>query len=113
MNATVKTGYDVYCPKPHPTLRIAVAAGARLPARFKAVDWKPMARGTSPLHYDVSRDIGAEGYCYFQGLLLLSSRVRRLNRGGPLASKSPMRNTALGKGPWESFRIVGVEQCLT
>jgi hypothetical protein len=66
MNATVKTEYDVYCLKTDPTLRIAVAAGARLPARLKAVDWKPMARGTSPLHSDVSRDIGAKGYCYFQ-----------------------------------------------
>jgi hypothetical protein len=38
MNATVKTEYDVYCLKTDPTLRIAVAARARLPARFKAVD---------------------------------------------------------------------------
>jgi hypothetical protein len=66
MNATVKTEYDVYCLKTDPTLRIAVAAGARLPARFKTLDWKPMARGTSPLHSDVSRDIGARATAIFE-----------------------------------------------
>jgi hypothetical protein len=65
MNTTVKTTYDVYCLKADPTLRIAVAAGARLPVQFKVADWKPMARGTSPLHSDTPRDIGAKGYCYF------------------------------------------------
>jgi hypothetical protein len=66
MNAPVKTAYDVYCLKADPTLRIAVAVGARLPAQFKAADWKPMAKGSSPLHSEASRDIGVKGYCYFQ-----------------------------------------------
>jgi hypothetical protein len=66
MNTLVKTAYDVYYLKADTTLRIAVAAGARLPAQFKVADWKPMARGASPLHSDASRDIGAKGYCYFQ-----------------------------------------------
>jgi hypothetical protein len=66
MNAPVKTVYDVYCLKAEPTLRVAVAAGARLPLQFKPADWKLMARGSSPLHSDTSRDIGVKGYCYFQ-----------------------------------------------
>jgi hypothetical protein len=66
MNAHVKTAYDVYCLKADPTLRIAVAAGARLPVQFKVAAWKAMARGTSPLHSEASRDIGVIGYCYFQ-----------------------------------------------
>jgi hypothetical protein len=66
MNAPVKTPYDVYCLKADPTLRIAVATGARLPVPFKAADWKVMPSGTSPLHSDASRDIGVRGYCYFQ-----------------------------------------------
>ena len=66
MNTAVKTAYDVYCLKADPTLRIAVAVGAGLPKRFKAMDWKPMARGSSLLHSDASRDIGVKGYCYFQ-----------------------------------------------
>ena len=44
MNAPFKSAYDVYCLKADPTLRIAVAAGARLPVQFKAADWKSMAR---------------------------------------------------------------------
>jgi hypothetical protein len=66
MNAPVNTAYDVYCLKTDQTLRIAVAAGARLPVQFKAADWKPMAKGSSLLHSDASRDIGLKGYCYFQ-----------------------------------------------
>jgi hypothetical protein len=66
MHAPIKTAFDVYCLKADPTLRIAVAAGARLPVQFKAADWKAIARGASPLHSDASRDIGARGYCYFQ-----------------------------------------------
>jgi hypothetical protein len=66
MNAHVKTAYDVYCLKADPTLRIAVAAGARLPVQFKVAAWKAMARGTSPLHSEASKDIGVTGYCYFQ-----------------------------------------------
>jgi hypothetical protein len=66
MNATVKIVYDVYRQKADPTLRIAVAPGARLPVQFKAKDWTLMPGGTSPLHSDVSRDVGVKGYCYFQ-----------------------------------------------
>jgi hypothetical protein len=57
MNAPVKTVYDVYCLKADPTLRIAVAVGSRLPVQFNAADWKPMAKGSSPLHSDASKDI--------------------------------------------------------
>jgi hypothetical protein len=66
MNTILKIAYDVYCRKADPTLRIAVAVGGRLPIPFKAADWKLMAKGTSPLHSDVSSDIGVKGYCYFQ-----------------------------------------------
>ena len=66
MNVTVKIAYDVYCQKADPTLRVAIAPGARLPARFKARDWKLMAPDTSPLHSDASKDIGLKGYCYFK-----------------------------------------------
>jgi hypothetical protein len=66
MNAPVRTTYDVYCLKVDPTLRIAVAVGARLPVQFKAANWKRMAEGSSPLHSDASRDIDVKGYCYFQ-----------------------------------------------
>jgi hypothetical protein len=66
MNATVKTGYEAYCPN-----RIRPCGSQLQPESvclrdLRAVDWKPIARGTSPLHYDVSRDIGVKGYCYFQ-----------------------------------------------
>jgi hypothetical protein len=66
MNATVKITFDVYRQKADPTLRIAVAPEARLPEQFKAKGWTLMARGTSPVHSDASRDIGVKGYCYFQ-----------------------------------------------
>ena len=66
MNAIVKMEYDVYRQKTDPTLRIAVSSGARLPAKFKTKDWTLMARGESPVHSDAARDVGVEGYCYFQ-----------------------------------------------
>jgi hypothetical protein len=66
MNATVKIEYDVYCQKADPTLRIAVAPGARLPAKFKSKDWTRMARGASPMHSDAAKDVALKGYCYFQ-----------------------------------------------
>jgi hypothetical protein len=66
MNAALKTGYDVYRQKSDRTLRIAVAPGARLPAQFKAQDWKLMAKDTSPLHSEAAKDIGMKGYCYFK-----------------------------------------------
>lgn len=66
MNATVKIAYDVYSQKADPTLRIAVAPGARLPAQFKTKDWTLMAKGSSPVHSDAPRDVGVKGYCYFQ-----------------------------------------------
>lgn len=66
MNVSVKIAYDVYRQNADPTLRIAVAPGARLPAQFKARDWKLMAPDKSPLHSDAPRDIGMKGYCYFK-----------------------------------------------
>jgi hypothetical protein len=66
MDAPIKPAFDVYCLKADPTLRIAVAAGARLPMQFKAANWKAMARDASPLHSDALRDIGVKGYCYFR-----------------------------------------------
>jgi hypothetical protein len=66
MNASIKVTYDVYSQKADPMLRIAVAAGAGLPATFKAKEWTLMPSGASPLHSDVSRDIAIKGYCYFQ-----------------------------------------------
>lgn len=66
MNATVKISYDVYRGKADPTLRIAIAPGARLPAQFKARDWTLMPPDTSPLHSDAAKDIGMKGYCYFK-----------------------------------------------
>lgn len=66
MNVTVKIAYDVYRQKADPTLRIAIAPGARLPAQFKARDWKLMTNDRTPVHSDASRDIAVKGYCYFQ-----------------------------------------------
>jgi hypothetical protein len=66
MNTSVKIGYDVYRQKADPTLRIAVASEAGLPAAFKAKDWTRMPSGASPLHSDVSSDVARKGYCYFQ-----------------------------------------------
>ena len=66
VNLTVKIAYDIYCRNTDPTLRIAVAPGARLPAQFKARDWKLMAKDTSLLHSDASRDIGLKGHGYFK-----------------------------------------------
>jgi len=66
MNLTVQIACDVYRQKSDPTLRIAIAPGARLPAKFKARDWKLMAKDTSPLHSDAANDIASKGYCYFK-----------------------------------------------
>lgn len=66
MSTSVKIRYDVYSQKVDPTLRIAVSAGAGLPAAFKAKDWIRMPSGASRLHSDVSSDIARKGYCYFQ-----------------------------------------------
>ena len=49
-NATVKIAYDVYRGKTDPSLRLATAPGACLPAHVNAKDW----------------DIGVQGYCFFQ-----------------------------------------------
>jgi hypothetical protein len=66
MNANVKVAYDVYRSKTDPSLRIATAPDARLPAHVKAKDWVLMPAGGSPLHSDAPRDIARQGYCFFQ-----------------------------------------------
>ena len=66
MNANAKIAYDVYRGKADPSLRLATAPGGRLPAHVKAKDWVLMATGSSPLHSDAPRDIGFQGYCFFQ-----------------------------------------------
>ena len=66
MRTTVKSEYDVYCKKADPTLRIAVAHGGGLPTQFNPKDWTMMALGASKMHSDAARDVGRQGYCYFQ-----------------------------------------------
>jgi len=66
MNADVKIAYDVYRSKADPSLRLATAPRARLPAHVRAKDWVLMPAGSSPLHSDAPRDIGVQGYCFFQ-----------------------------------------------
>lgn len=66
MNAKIKIHYDVYRNKADPSLRIATAPGARLPVHIKAKDWSLMPSGASPIHSDAPRDIGVNGYCFFQ-----------------------------------------------
>jgi len=66
MNANVKIAYDVYRGKTDPSLRLATAPGARLPAHVRTKDWVLMPSGSSPLHSDARRDIGVQGYCFFQ-----------------------------------------------
>jgi hypothetical protein len=66
MNATVKIAYDVYRGKADPSLRLATAPGSRLPAHVRTKDWVLMPAGSSPLHSDARRDIGVQGYCFFQ-----------------------------------------------
>jgi hypothetical protein len=66
MNATVKIAYDVYRGKTDPSLRLATAPGARLPAHVNAKDWVLMPAGKSPLHSDAPKDIGVQGYCFFK-----------------------------------------------
>jgi hypothetical protein len=49
----------------NPTLRLAVAPGAGLPGQFASKDWT-LLEEPSVLHSDVSEDVAAKGYCYFQ-----------------------------------------------
>ena len=58
--------FDVYAKKADATLRVATAPGAGLPSHFKAKEWTLMRVGPSPLHTDTRRDIGVNGYCFFQ-----------------------------------------------
>ena len=66
MKANVKIGYDVYRGKTDQSLRLAIAAGARLPGHVKAKDWVLLPAGSSLLHSDAPRDIGVQGFCFFQ-----------------------------------------------
>jgi hypothetical protein len=66
MKANVSVHFDVYRSKTDPSLRIATAADAGLPAHIKAKDWTLLPAGASPLHSDAARDIGVNGYCFFQ-----------------------------------------------
>ena len=66
MNKNFNIAYDVYRGKVDPSLRLATAPGARLPAHAKTSDWVLMPAGTSPLHSDAPRDIGVQDYCFFQ-----------------------------------------------
>jgi hypothetical protein len=65
MSATPKQTFDVYRKRTNPTLRLAVAAGAGLPSQFVSKDWTWVPE-PSVLHSDVSKDVAAKGYCYFQ-----------------------------------------------
>jgi hypothetical protein len=66
MNVTVKIAYAVYRGRADPSLRLAIAPGARLPAQFKPKDWILMAAGSSPVHSDAAKDVAIKGYCLFQ-----------------------------------------------
>jgi hypothetical protein len=59
---------DVYRGTKDPSLRIATLPGAGLPAHVKKKDWTLMSQqpNAQQLHTDVERDIGAQGYCFFQ-----------------------------------------------
>jgi hypothetical protein len=57
MNANVKIAYDVYRGKTDPSLRLATAPGARLPAHVRAKDWVLMSSGSSPLHSDAPNGV--------------------------------------------------------
>jgi len=63
---TSKPSFDVYRGKKDATLRLATLAGAGLPAHGDRKLWVLMPTGTSPLHSDAAKDIGARGYCLFQ-----------------------------------------------
>jgi hypothetical protein len=66
MNLPVKITYSVYRSKANPSLRLATAPGARLPADHKPKNWVLMATGSSPVHSDAPKDIALKGYCLFQ-----------------------------------------------
>jgi hypothetical protein len=69
MNSNSKSNkptFDVYCGKTDATLRLATMVGAGLPAHMSRKDWILMREGTSPIHSDAARDVGARGYCFFQ-----------------------------------------------
>ena len=63
---TSKLTFDVYRGKNDATLRLATMAGAGLPPHVNRKLWVLMPAGTSPLHSDAAKDIGARGYCLFQ-----------------------------------------------
>jgi hypothetical protein len=59
--------YDVYRGKRDPSLRVATMPGAGLPNHFSKKDWILMPRQiVQHLHTDAARDIGVQGYCFFQ-----------------------------------------------
>jgi hypothetical protein len=59
--------YDVYRAIKAPTLRVATMPGAGLPSHFSKKDWTLMPQHiVQPLHTDAARDIGVQGYCFFQ-----------------------------------------------
>jgi hypothetical protein len=66
MDTLVKFAHDLYRNRTDASLRIATAPGCRLPVKFKAKDWIKIPTGSSLLHTEVQRDIGAKGYCFFQ-----------------------------------------------
>jgi hypothetical protein len=65
MSATPKQTFDIYRKRTNPTLRLAVAPGAGLPGQFASKDWT-LVQEPSVLHPDVSDDVTAKGYYYFQ-----------------------------------------------
>jgi hypothetical protein len=67
MNRTPKQAFDIYRKTTDPTLRLATAAGTRLPPHFTPKDWRLM-KGATVLHSDVPQDVAVKGYCYFQVL---------------------------------------------
>ncbi len=59
--------YDVYRGTKDATLRLATMPGAGLPAHVSKKDWQLMSQHTAQhLHTDAPRDIGVNGYCFFQ-----------------------------------------------
>ena len=66
MNANIKIAYDSYRCRTDQSLRLGTAPGARLPGHVKAKDWVLLPAGSSPLHSDAPRDVGVQGFCFFQ-----------------------------------------------
>jgi hypothetical protein len=58
--------YDVYLKREDPTLRVATAESAGLPAPLVPSEWELLAAGALPVSDHADEDIDEFGFCFFR-----------------------------------------------